>query len=228
MMMSELGASVLLLGRNEDELEKTKVSLRPHAQHAVRVFDLKESDGIADVLKEEAARLGPFNGLVHSAGLHSHTPLRYLKQAEMDQLFQVNVSAAIALARGFRQKSVRAEKANIVYLASAAGLVGQPGISLYSASKGAIIALTKSLAIELAREHIRVNCVAPGVVETEMTERFFSLLDPLQIEEIKKAHPLGLGSADDVAQAISFLSSERMARWITGAVLTVDGGYTVH
>ena len=106
-------------------------------------------------------------------------------------------------------------------------MTGQAGVSAYSASKGALISLTKSLALELAGENIRVNCVAPGVVNTEMSDKLFSFMTEQQIEGIKKMHPLGFGTPRDVANAISFLLADT-SRWITGSVLVVDGGYTAH
>ncbi len=140
---------------------------------------------------------------------------------------RINVGAAIGLAKGFCQKGVCAPGGSIVFISSVAGLTGQAGLAAYAASKGAIVALTKALAVELAGEHIRVNCVAPGVVTTEMGQSLLRMLTPEQDADLEAMHLLGLGRPRDVAYAIAFLLAET-ARWITGTVLVVDGGYTAH
>ena len=112
-----------------------------------------------------------------------------------------------------------------MFLSSAVGLVGQAGVSVYSATKGAVVTMTKSLALELAREGVRVNCVCPGVVQTEMTTGLRESIGADAFQRVTDAHPLGLGTSEDVANAIVFLLSDA-SRWITGTSLTVDGGYT--
>ena len=114
-----------------------------------------------------------------------------------------------------------------MFLSSVTGLTGQAGLAAYSASKGGIVALTRALAVELAGEQIRVNCVAPGMVTTEMGQGLLGMLTPEQGKALEGKHLLGFGSARDVSYAIAFLLVET-ARWITGSTLVVDGGYTAH
>ena len=105
------------------------------------------------------------------------------------------------------------------------GMTGAPGLSGYGASKGALIGLAKSLALEMARNRIRVNCVSPGYVRSAMANEIQETVGPEQFAAIEAMHPLGLGAADDVAHAIGFLLADT-GRWITGSNLVVDGGYT--
>jgi NAD(P)-dependent dehydrogenase (short-subunit alcohol dehydrogenase family) len=113
----------------------------------------------------------------------------------------------------------------VVLLASTAALVGVPGNSVYAASKGAVISLARALAMELAPKRIRINCVAPALVKTEMFERYRTSVTEQQRQLFESVHPLGLGEAIDVANAIAFLLAGT-GRWITGTTLVLDGGYT--
>jgi NAD(P)-dependent dehydrogenase (short-subunit alcohol dehydrogenase family) len=113
----------------------------------------------------------------------------------------------------------------VLYIASVMGITDQPAKTVYSATKGALISGTRSLAVELARNNIRVNCVSPAVVETGMSEAMMSKTTDEAVEDIRKAHPLGIGQSIDVADTCVFLLSDS-AKWITGTNLVVDGGYT--
>ena len=225
-LISQLGAHVVLAGRNEERLAET-LRLLDGGGHSAAPFDLSSTDEIPRWLKSISASSGPLHGLVHSAGIHKLRPLRVLNAKAVEDIMRINVGAAIGLAKGFCQKGVCAPGGSIVFLSSSAGLTGQAGVSAYAASKGGIVALTRALAVELAGEHIRVNCVAPGVVATEMGRSLLGMLTPEQRAALEAAHLLGLGSARDVAHAIAFLLAST-ARWITGTVLVVDGGYTAH
>ena len=221
---SRYGAKIALVGRREDALQETR-SLLSGEGHVVAPFDLADLDGIPAFVGTVSAGLGGLDGIVHAAGRHDTAPVRTISASAVTALFDVNVTTAMMLAKGFRAKQVRREGASLVLLASAVGLVGQAGVSAYSASKGAIVTLTKSLALELARDDIRVNCVCPGIVETPMTEGIRSQVGVVAFERIAAAHPLGLGEPLDVANAVLYLLSGA-SRWVTGSALVVDGGYT--
>jgi NAD(P)-dependent dehydrogenase (short-subunit alcohol dehydrogenase family) len=225
-MLAQLGARVVLVARDEERLNATMMGLTGSG-HSVEVFDLTQIDAIPGWMREVTKRYGVLNGLVHSAGLLITKPLRLQVAADWELGMRVNVSAGAALAKGFRQRGVNAGAGSIVFLASVMGLSGQPGQILYSATKGALVAMVRSMALELARESIRVNCVAPAVVMTGMSEDLQKNLTPEQFAEITAMHPLGLGRVEDVAYAVAFLLGDT-ARWITGTTVVVDGGYTAH
>lgn len=225
-LAARLGARVILVGRDAARLEAAQKSLVGEG-HRVEAFDLQQTDAIAGWLKELAQRHGALHGLVHSAGLLVTKPVRMQTAADWELAMRVNVSAGAALVKGFRQRGVYAGSGSIVFLSSVMGLTGQPGQVVYSATKGALVAMTRSLALELARESIRVNCVAPAVVEAGMSGDLQKTVSPEQFALITAQHPLGLGRAEDVANAVAFLLADT-ARWITGTTLVVDGGYTAH
>jgi NAD(P)-dependent dehydrogenase (short-subunit alcohol dehydrogenase family) len=225
-LLSQLGARLILGGRNSEKLEKT-LALLEGTKHQAHAFDLSAVDSIPRWMKDIAGNTGPLHGLVHSAGVQITKPLRMLTSANIDEVMRINITASFGLIKGFRQKGVCANFASVVLISSVMGLVGQSGISAYSASKGALVTLAKSLALELAKENIRVNCVAPAHVHTEMAEKLQETLTTEQIENIRKMHPIGIGNPRDVAYAIAFLLADT-GRWITGTTLVVDGGYTAH
>ena len=195
-------------------------------EHVIMPYDLQQVDGISGWLRKVINQVGPLDGLVHSAGVQTTRPLGILSQRDYERTMGVNLASALWLAKAFRQKGAHKSEASIVFVASIAGLVGQSGNHVYCASKGALMALTRSLAIELANDHIRVNAVAPGLITgTEISARLERFLTPEQLSATAALYPLGLGLPEDVAQAIVFLLGDT-ARWITGSTLTVDGGYT--
>lgn len=222
-LISRLGGQVILVARQSEALNETASTLEGIG-HRVEPFDLSKVDSIEAWLKRLVAENGPLSGLVHSAGIQKIAPLRFLKTATLNDIMQLNFSSAVALVKAFRQKGACTPNSSVVFLSSIGGIIGTKGQTAYAASKGALISVVRVLALELAPEGIRINCVAPGLLEgTHMTARFDEALpDP---STIRALHPLGPGYPTDVANAIAFLLGDT-GRWITGTTLVVDGGYT--
>jgi NAD(P)-dependent dehydrogenase (short-subunit alcohol dehydrogenase family) len=223
---SELGACVIVSGRNRERLEHTQRSLAGDG-HKLLVRELSGLASGEELVAEAVKLAGPLSGVVHCAGIMLNRPLRFLSESDADSLMRLNHGSAMGLIKGFRKKGAGLPGGSAVLVASVMGVVGQPGLAEYCASKGAMLAATRALAVELARDSLRVNCVVPGMVRTELMEKHFSTLTADQMKAIEAMHPLGLGQPRDVAFAIAYLLSDA-ARWITGTGLVIDGGYTAH
>lgn len=224
----ELGANVVLLGRNQERLAETKELLPVGSQSISFSVDLTSFDTLSQVFKDAVEKMGPLDGLIHCAGISTTLPLRALKTEKVEHLLRTNVTTAVELSRLFTKKAhLSASGGSIVWLSSVMGMVGEVGKTAYSLSKGALLAGAKSLALELAAKNVRVNCVSPGVVKTPMSDQAVYSQSTTAREKITERHPLGLGHPEDVAHACTFLLSDA-AGWITGVNLPVDGGYTAH
>ncbi len=221
--LARLGARVIVNGRDDARIAETMAALEGKG-HVAAARDLADADGLPAWIKQLAAEHGPFHGLAHCAGVQITKPVRAIDQAFLDRHLHVNLAAALGLARGFRQKSCHGERASMVFVSSVAAYIGQPGNVAYAASKGGLISAAQAMAMEFVRDGIRVNCVAPALVETEMAMRARKTLSQAQYDWIIEQHPMGLGQPEDVAHPIAFLLSDA-SRWITGTVLRVDGGY---
>lgn len=222
--LANLGATVVITARDKNRLDDTFSALAGNGHHQF-IADITNEQAVNSLMDDIFYRAGKLDGLAHCAGVQHTMPLQMTSEHSFEALFAVNVKSALFLAKSFRKKGrYNPNGSSIVFLSSAAALSGESGISEYSASKFALQGLARSLAAELAKQKIRVNCVAPGVVDTKMSAGFVATLTPKQFEIIVKKHPLGIGQTDDIIMPIAFLLSDD-ARWITGINLPVDGGY---
>ena len=222
--LSNQGAKLILVDINEQGLLRLKESLKTETE--ILILDLTQTNKIKDAIKDKVNSFGKLNGFVHCAGIPYISPLKTVNTEKSEFLHKLNTYAAIELAKVCSNKQIYAgEHGAFVLISSVYGLVGSSANVVYAMSKGAIVSITKSLAIELASKGIRVNCVAPGFVKTKMMDSVSESFDDSYINNLESLHPLGLGEADSIAEPIAFLLSDS-ARWITGAILSVDGGFT--
>lgn len=224
LLLSEMGAKVLLVDINEESLLKVKSECQGETD--ILVLDLTDADAIKMAVKDKVATFGKLNGFVHCAGLPYIAPLKVVNPEKTEKLYKLNTYAAIELAKVCSSKQVYAgEAGSFVLISSVYGLVGSAANVGYAMSKGAIVSITKSLAMELVGNGIRVNCVAPGFIKTPMAKKVDGMMDESYDERLNALHPMGLGDPEDIAYAILFLFSD-MSKWMTGAVMSVDGGFT--
>ena len=224
-LVRRLGGRVAAVDADGDGLARATAELGGPPDQ-VRCFDLREVAGIPALMQDVATAGGPLSGVVHAAGLSCVQPARLLEPSKYRDVLVIHAEAALALARGFFHRKVsHPEGGSIVFLSSVMAWVGSPGAAAYGMSKAALTGLSKSLAVEFAPRKIRVNCVAPGFVRTPMFDRLSASWEEEQHARVAGEHPLGLGEAEDVANAVAFLLGDT-GRWVTGSVLVVDGGYT--
>jgi len=182
------------------------------------VADKAAVDAMADAVR---ARFGPVTLLVSNAGTAGQMQFQDVTEAQWDRYFSVNVKGAYNAIQAVLPDMLHAHAGTIVTVSSMWGLRGASCEVVYSATKAALIGLTRSLAMELAPSGIRVNCVAPGVINTDMVQ----VLGQETLLNLAQDTPLGrLGTPEDIAEAIAFFASERSS-FITGQVLTADGGF---
>ena len=223
---SRAGANVLMLGRNEKTLGETLEIMEP-ARHALAVIDLNDFSSYADVIAPFVEKNGKIYGIVHSAGLEFSGPYNLTKPRNFQDIFNINAVAGFELSRIVASKFADTEAGgSYVFISSIRALFGVEFATAYSASKGAVIAASRSLALELAKKHIRVNTISPSLVLTPLLDKYFESLPEETIRSMKQQHPLGFGKPEDVANACIYLLSDA-SRWMTGNNIILDGGYSV-
>lgn len=219
------GAHLVLMGRDAQRLEET-ARLTSGVEVDVLALDLREAAAAAAAVREVVARRGRLAGLCHCAGVVETLPLSALRLDSFRAMFEVNVTAGLELARTVTRRDCLEEAGGaILFVSSIYASVGQAGQIGYSASKGALLAAARAMAVELARRKIRVNTISPGLVHTPLADAALAKLDPQKLQALEAAHPLGSGTPEDVARAAAFLLAPQN-RWITGIDLVIDGGYT--
>jgi len=212
------GAAVVLSGTRQDALDQLadQLGMRAHVCPA----DLREVAAADALMASAEAAAGPVSILVNNAGLTRDRLSLMMKEEDWQTVLDVDLSAPFRLARAAIKVMLKRRAGRIIQISSVVGATGNPGQSNYAAAKAGLVGMSKSLAQEVGKRGITVNVVAPGFVDTAMTEA----LDAAQRERLLAAIPVGrMGRPEDVAAAVVYLASDE-AGWVTGATLHVNGG----
>ncbi|MBX3253647.1 MAG: SDR family oxidoreductase [Chitinophagaceae bacterium] len=220
----EYGAEVIITGRNQEDISNTCKELGSQCKGVV--FDLKNIDGIPAFVDQTEAAYGKVDILVNNAGIHLKKNAVDVSDEEYNEVILVNQRAVFSLSREWAKKMLARKAGSILMISSMASQYGIPKVIAYTAAKSAIEGMTRALAVELSPYGIRVNCIAPGFIETEMSSKALNG-DPERKQKILSRTPMQkLGAPADVAMAALYLCSPAAA-YVTGIVLPVDGGNSI-
>jgi len=222
-LLSELGANLVLIDR--DIVGLKNVSSQCVTKVDYYECDLENHNRTSQLLKNLISKY-TFSGFAHIAGISYISPLKTITEEKTLQILRINTLAGLELAKYLSYgKAISPNGSSFVFVSSIYASVGTPANCSYAISKAAIHGMVKALAIELAPKNVRVNCIAPGFVKTEMATMNESKFNEDYLDHINSLHPLGIGHPNDVALGIAFMLSEA-SRWMTGVIMPLDGGYT--
>ncbi len=231
-LFGQEGAKVMCADLDADGAERTARRIADGGGDAASLqADVRQASDVERMVKQTVERYGRIDVLFNNAGIEFALPVTQVPEEEWDRLIDTNLKGVFLGCKYAIPEMVKQGGGSIVNTASIAGMQGHAWMSTYSASKGGVVLMTKSLAVEWAAQNVRVNAVCPGVIRTPMTDKAIEQAQPLfggTTEEIwarlAAGHPLGrVGEADEVARAVLFLASDE-ASFTTGVALSVDGG----
>ncbi|NIM20617.1 MAG: glucose 1-dehydrogenase [Candidatus Latescibacteria bacterium] len=228
-LLGKKDARICIIGRRKNVLDQAVESLREEGINAINykvdVTNAVLTQQLQDVLKTEIEYI---DILVNSAGVYSGSAFSEMEEEMWDETFDINVKGIYLMSKSLLPLMPRSG-ASIINISSTLAFQVVPGASAYSASKAAVASLTKSMALELAKRNIRVNCISPGIIDTPIQDPYMGKGEQREkkVKEVGQMFPLGrIGTSEDIANAVLFLASDA-ASWITGSVLTVDGGLSL-
>jgi len=220
------GAKVVIASRREEEGEETVQLVKEAGSDGFFVkTDVAKAEDVRAMVEKTVQQYGRLDYAFNNAGIEEvPTPLVDQTEETFDQIVNINIKGVWLSMKYQIPQMLKNGGGAIVNTSSVGGLIGVPGVPIYVASKHAVLGLTKSAALEYAKQGIRINAVSPGGIETELFDRFAS--DPQFREQMEAAHPVGrVGKPEEIASAVLWLCSDG-ASFITGQTLTVDGGFT--
>jgi meso-butanediol dehydrogenase / (S,S)-butanediol dehydrogenase / diacetyl reductase len=216
------GAKVVIAGRDTKKLDRAAAEIG--ADCLAVSADVSNGANVQKLVSATLERFKQINVLVNNAAVLLPGTAESISEEDFDQTFNINVRGLWLLSRAVLPHMRATGGGSIINIGSVLSLLGARNRVAYSASKGAVMAMTKAMALDHAAENIRVNCIAPGIVATEMVEKFNT--DEAARRQREAMHPMGrFGQPEEVASAAVFLASDESG-WTTGSVITVDGGYS--
>ena len=222
-LLSKLGANVIICGRNPDKLQKVYDMLEG-TENAKYVLDLNDVGSIENLVKTMVNECGKFHGFAHCAGIAPMRPLKMTKRENMIEVMDANLFSFIEIVRCITKKGYFADEGSIVAISSTASIQGKQSKVAYSASKAALDGAIRCLVCDLKKKKIRVNSVTPCWVNTRMYKGYIDRYpDTFEVQEIKEKQYMGVTEPVEVANIIAFLLSDA-AKTITGTSILIDGG----
>jgi NAD(P)-dependent dehydrogenase (short-subunit alcohol dehydrogenase family) len=220
----EQGIKTIIIGRNEQKLAAVADQLGELCSY--KSYDLSQTAGIPALVASIVQEFGVPGILVNNAGINHKKPFTEVSDDDFQQIIQTNLLAVFSLSREVVKSMLTAGGGSIVNVSSMAAQYGIPYVIAYTASKTAIEGMTRAMATELSPQGIRVNCVAPGFIATDMSAKALDN-DPARKQKVLGRTPMGkLGEPADVAEAIYYLATDS-AKYVTGVILQIDGGNSI-
>jgi len=217
-------SKVVIVGRDEAKLKRAKKELGRRV-HCIP-FDINDLECLPSLVSLIEEKVGGLDVLVNNAGINLKKDAFHVTNEEYQKIIQTNQTAVFALSREVARTMVRRGGGNIIMISSMASRYGIPKVIGYTASKAAVEGMTRALAVEFAPHRIRVNCIAPGFIVTDMSSKAFDD-DPERKRKVLARTPMGkLGEPSDIANAALFLASSQ-SKFVTGVVLPIDGGNSI-
>lgn len=221
---SQQGIHTIILGRDEQKLNEAVALLGSNGEAIA--FDVTNLNSIPELIKKIINQYGQVDVLVNNAGINLKKSALEVTDQEFQQILLTNLTSVFALTREVAKNMVAKKSGSIINISSMAAQYGLPGVVAYAASKTAIEGMTRTLAVELSPNNVRVNCIAPGFIATKMSATALNG-DPERKQKVLSRTPMGrLGDPNDVANTAYFLASDD-STFITGTVVPVDGGNSI-